>query len=357
VLAFFSVDSIIVPALQTEIHDRLRQSGLEIALHYQTRANLTREQIRLLSDMGTTSIVAGVESLSTKLLRRMKKGTTALQNVQMLKWCEEEGITVSWNLMYGVPGEETSDYEPIKNWIGKLTHLRPPVSFRRMEPHRFSPYHFDASALQVSLRPLPDYRFLYPKGRLDLSRAAYYFEPPDPDPAVFSYFKAIHLAVDLWTQRYFSPRLPKLVCWPGPGFVQLIDGRRLADSRTLNLHGVIGDLYLHCDRIRSRQEIASFVRSRLQGEVREEPIDGVLQLLLDEGVMLAENNHFLSLATRMKPEFSTQRDYYRPACHVYPSDFFDGQAPQIQAYTATPDFFKQEEAPRRASPAVQETEG
>ena len=44
------------------------------------------------------------------VLQLMRKGTTALQNVALLKWCREHGVVPEWNLLYGFPGEDAADY-------------------------------------------------------------------------------------------------------------------------------------------------------------------------------------------------------------------------------------------------------
>ena len=38
----------------------------------------------------------------------MRKGVTAIQNVQLLKWCFEYDVEPSWNILYGFPGERAS---------------------------------------------------------------------------------------------------------------------------------------------------------------------------------------------------------------------------------------------------------
>ena len=44
-------------------------------------------------------IQPGIESLSDHVLKLMRKGTTALQNIQLLKWCREYGVQPEWNLL------------------------------------------------------------------------------------------------------------------------------------------------------------------------------------------------------------------------------------------------------------------
>ena len=40
----------------------------------------------------------------------MRKGTTALQNIRLLKGCAADGIKVHWNIIYGTPGDTSDEY-------------------------------------------------------------------------------------------------------------------------------------------------------------------------------------------------------------------------------------------------------
>ena len=69
--------STVLPRLAKEL------PGLKI--FYEQKANLSRERLVLLRDAGIHSIQPGIEALSTDLLRLMRKGTTARQNVGLLR--------------------------------------------------------------------------------------------------------------------------------------------------------------------------------------------------------------------------------------------------------------------------------
>ena len=72
-------------------------------LFYEVKANLKKAQVRLLRDAGVRVIQPGIESFSSNVLARMRKGVKGLQNIQLLKWCKEFGITPHWNLLWGFP--------------------------------------------------------------------------------------------------------------------------------------------------------------------------------------------------------------------------------------------------------------
>lgn len=99
---------------------------------FEVKSNLKPSEIRLLKESGCNHIQPGIESLSTNVLSLMQKGTTALQNISLLKWAQYYGIGVDWNLLNGFPGEQESDYKFLPELFNKLTHLRPPSGFHQI---------------------------------------------------------------------------------------------------------------------------------------------------------------------------------------------------------------------------------
>src|SRR4029077_2997389 len=119
----------------------LRDAELDLKIFYELKANLSKAQVRLLKDSGVDYIQPGIESLSTPILRLMKKGTSALQNIRLLKWCAEFKVDPSWIVIYGFPLEPPQEYDRMSALVPSLVHLPAP----KMVPlavYRFSPYHF-----------------------------------------------------------------------------------------------------------------------------------------------------------------------------------------------------------------------
>ena len=123
------------------------------------------------------TIQPGIESLSNGVLTIMRKGTTAMQNIQLLKWCKEIGIQVFWVLLYGLPGEDPADYRRMAVLIDQLTHLEPPQVIQAIRLDRFSPNFVSAKDLGFcNVRPDRSYGLIYDEDETDLSDLAYYFE-------------------------------------------------------------------------------------------------------------------------------------------------------------------------------------
>src|SRR5439155_6118718 len=132
-----AVDNIIDMRYYRDVLPRLKELDLDVALFYETKANLRKEQVRLLREAGITRIQPGIESLSTNVLRLMGKGVTALQNIQLLRWCAEFGVHPGWNLLAGFPGEDPADYARQAAIVPLLTHLVPPQGVGEVRLDRF----------------------------------------------------------------------------------------------------------------------------------------------------------------------------------------------------------------------------
>ncbi len=107
----------------------------------------------------------------------MRKGCTALQNIQLLKWASELGIYVAWNFLAGFPGEDPQEYERMAAFIPALIHLQPPQGFGLIRLDRFSPYFNEPERYEiVNVRAASGYTRVYPFAPDVLRRLAYYFD-------------------------------------------------------------------------------------------------------------------------------------------------------------------------------------
>ncbi|MFZ0228010.1 MAG: RiPP maturation radical SAM C-methyltransferase, partial [Mycobacterium sp.] len=148
------VDNILDTSYFRTFLPQLRDSSASLSLFYEIKANVSKDQLRVLRDAGVTVVQPGIESLSTHVLRLMRKGVTMLQNIQTLKWCKELGMDVEWNVLWGYPGETASDYEQCAAIVPLLTHLQPPGGKAPIRLDRFSPYFEQALNFGISnVRP------------------------------------------------------------------------------------------------------------------------------------------------------------------------------------------------------------
>lgn len=173
-----AVDNIITQRQLIPFAEELAKEELGADIFYEVKANLRPAEIRALARGGIRRLQPGIESLSDNVLRLMKKGTTCLQNINMIRSCLRAGVIPSWNLLYGFPGELKEDYAAQFHLLQRLHHLPPPHGYGRIRIDRFSP-NFEDLALRSAfggIRPASVYYYIYPP-TLDTSHAAYYFVP------------------------------------------------------------------------------------------------------------------------------------------------------------------------------------
>jgi ribosomal peptide maturation radical SAM protein 1 len=144
---------------------------------FEIKANLNRSQVRLLREAGILYVQPGIESFSDRTLKTMGKGVSALQNVAVLRWCQEAGVDAQWNLLFGFPGEDPEEYPAQAALLGRLVHLRAPEACGLIRLDRFSP-NFTRFREQgfASIRPMPAYRHVFPLDDAGLAEIAYFFD-------------------------------------------------------------------------------------------------------------------------------------------------------------------------------------
>ncbi len=184
----------------------LAASDWDLRLHYEVKSNLTAEQTRLLREAHVWHVQPGIESLSTRVLQLMREGVSGCQNVETLRDCEEQNLTVSWNYLYGFPGEAESDYRPVLDQLPLLRHLQPPEAVTRIALERFSPYFEEPSLGFARRRPAAFYQYIYDLSPAQLAELVYFFES-EPQGIAGAVVAELQQAAERWRARYPTSRL------------------------------------------------------------------------------------------------------------------------------------------------------
>ena len=244
------VDNILDPRYVDTLFPRLAEADLGLELFYEVKANLHHDQLVKLHAGGVRHIQPGIESLSDEVLRIMRKGVTGFQNLQLLRWCAEVGIGCSWNILAGFPGETPAEYE----WMGRMApflhHLQPPVSCSPIRLDRFSPL-FDRAAESglTRVRPARAYYYVYPLGRQELRRLAYFFDFDYADGhTVDSYVQPLTAVIGEWWAAWGGDDRPVLDARIDGGTVVVTDSRAVATAATHELTAARAAVLLHCDQ-------------------------------------------------------------------------------------------------------------
>jgi ribosomal peptide maturation radical SAM protein 1 len=290
---FEAVDNILELSYLKELFPALKETEAGYELFYEVKANLSREQLKLIAEAGVSRIQPGLESLSSNVLRLMRKGVRAVQNVNLLRWAQYYGIGVSWNLLWGFPGEAEHDYIDQARVMPHLVHLPPPDSAARIWLERFSPLFTEHDTRGLRRKaPERSYEYVYPAD-VDLEKIAYFFDyEPDGDVPDTAY-AAVRDAVVAWSNAWQADQRPTLTHRSAPHFLQICDQRQQGRDGTYNFEDTLADLYMACS---DRPTTAAAVRRKLDLRMPEEEIQEVFQGFQQRGLMFLDDQFALALS-------------------------------------------------------------
>jgi ribosomal peptide maturation radical SAM protein 1 len=307
---FEAVDYILDYNYYKTLLPKLKRRNWDVFFFYEMKANVTREQVQLLHDAGMRWVQPGIESLNSELLQLMRKGVSAIQNIQLLKWCNEYGIKVTWNQLYAIPGEKPRHFQSVLQAMKLITHLEPPDAVVPIQLQRFSPYFTDGPSFGiVNVKPSPYYDLIFPADRVNLKEVAYYFDfkiiglEGDPE----EYITPVREFIERWRES-FAAQKTFLVYAKGPGFLTVFDSRALsagdngAGVRKYVLRGLLKKIHIFCDQARYFDAILQHVnKARKANPLANVEVQAALDELVKIGLLFREGNRYLTLATPIKP--------------------------------------------------------
>ena len=296
------VDNILDSRYFESLLPELAKSPPPSPVFWETKSSLKKEQVRLLADAGVTRIQPGIESLSDAVLRLMRKGVTALQNVQLLKWSRELGVTPYWNLLWGFPDEEPAEYARMALLVPSLSHLVPPSGVSGLRLDRFSPGFDDADRLGfLDVAPMPSYAAVYPLPPERLANLAYSFTfRARGEARAGDYAAPLLHAVARWKRAFSSSALFSV---PAGDALCVFDLRPVATRPLHVLRGLARVLHDACDAAASVRALEAAGRDACRATGEE--VVRALDTLVEDGLLLRDGERHLALAVplgRYAPE-------------------------------------------------------
>ncbi|MBV9036336.1 MAG: B12-binding domain-containing radical SAM protein [Acidobacteriaceae bacterium] len=99
---------------------------------------LSDEEVCVLQASGVSHIGFGTESAAPEILRKMHKGHQRIDDMfEAARKCSQAGIRVTYNLIFGYPGEEEHHRKQTLRVMGKIAQQYDNVTF---SPNLFTPY-------------------------------------------------------------------------------------------------------------------------------------------------------------------------------------------------------------------------
>jgi ribosomal peptide maturation radical SAM protein 1 len=297
---FFSVDLIMPRDYINTFLPEITRRGHQWSLFYEIKANMKRTELEVLAEAGVRSIQPGLESLDGKVLKLMHKGVTPLQNVQLLKWSAELGLSVAWNVIAGIPGEQPEDYDTMAKRMRWLFHMTPPSGASQFELHRFSPYFEQPDVFGIQpLGAHPLYKYIFPVATQDLNdlvyRYDYTLQQPLPDS---SYIQPVRDVIAEW--KVARKRAAELTLQMLPdGSAEILDTRTLPEKR-YRLSCSEALLYLFLDPVASDTKVVASFHETHPAEAEEidkhEGISALMDAWETLGLVLRDHGRVLALA-------------------------------------------------------------
>jgi ribosomal peptide maturation radical SAM protein 1 len=319
------VDNILDLGYFKTLLPELAARGLHFDLFYETKSNLKKDQVRLLRAAGVSSIQPGIESFSDAVLKLTEKGVSAIQNVQLLKWCKEIGVEVLWNFLWGFPGEPPAEYHRMAGLVPALSHLAPPSVISRLRLDRFSPNFNESERLGFhDVKPLRSYHYVYGLPESALANLAYFFhyryrEPQTPEVYVAPLIRALRR----WQRLHAQADLLAvdtgecLLLW------DLRPDVKAAANRPLTvLEGLDRQLYRACDSATHVDHLVATANAEGGTFITAAEVARRLAPLVAADLMMQSGGRYLSLAIPLGE--------YRPSPPVV--DRFYRVAKQLSGY-------------------------
>jgi ribosomal peptide maturation radical SAM protein 1 len=227
----FMVDNIMPHSYFTTLLPMLAgaQSGLKF--FYEQKSNIDLAKALLLRDAGVDRIQPGIEALHSESLRLMKKGVRAKQNIALMRYARALNIELSWNWLYGFPGEQEQWFAEVLRILPALEHLSPPIGVYQIIIDRFSPYFSSPEGYGLhKLLPHAQYATVFPD-HPNSAQLAYHFSadsvlPTFADSALLPEAeRQVALWRKSWQQLGNTPNLVVLAL--STGQYLLIDSRSM----------------------------------------------------------------------------------------------------------------------------------
>lgn len=296
VFHFNAIDNILAPEYADKLFGRLAEANTDIRMHYEVRPSISRTQLKEMRRGGLFSVQPGVESLSTHILKIMRKHTTGMRNLELIKWCTYYDIHNFYNILVRFPGETPEDYRVQCDAIAKIFHLQPPYAIVKARADRGSPMYFEPEAQSItSLRPAACYKFIFPQDRFNLERVSYYFDHHMENTVADEQYAEIFGLVADWQESWDRRQRPYLRYRKSWSTIVIEDGRG-PRPRSFTYTDGAALLYEHCADARTPRNIAEQFKD-------EEWVAGALDEFVSKDLMIFLDGRYLSLALPENPYF------------------------------------------------------
>ncbi len=300
---FEFLDNVLNKRFINDLLGKLADRGAPYKLFYEVRSDLSKKQIQMLRAAGVVICQPGIESLHSDALKLMKKGVTAWQNIQTLKWCRRYGIKAKWSIICDLPGDQDHWYQEMAELVPLLTHLSEPMGVLEVQYQRHSHYFDHADQYALKLEPLSLDALIYPLPSEAISRLSYTLDDRfsagrRDDPRLALLFarpglRNLRKEVNRWMMEAVRPKGPMLSMRAEGQKIIISDSRPAAVAASFELAGAEREIYLLCDAARPEEQVRRLLPERGYGAAQ---VDSSIRGLLEKKLLIRVDRRLLALA-------------------------------------------------------------
>lgn len=283
-----------LPARESKLFfQTIAKSRKDFQFFAEIRAITNPDVMELYHQGGLTSIQVGIESLSTNLLKRMQKGTSAIDNIAVMRSSAETGIKLDGNLIIEFPGSQKNEVNETLSALDYVLPYNPLISVSFFlgygSPIYQSPrkYHIRAVTQHSNNKKL------YPADILHQMETLVHGYRGD-QVRQRQMWKPVTNKIKLWHsfhRRRAKYDIPPLSYRDGGSFIiirqEQIEGKPLQHR----LSGTSRSIYLFCTTLRIFTEIKAKFPA-----VHEHALLQFLEDLVEKKLVFSEQTKYLSLA-------------------------------------------------------------
>jgi ribosomal peptide maturation radical SAM protein 1 len=272
----------------------------DLRLFAEIRATTSLTDLSAMAAAGMHEVQVGIEALSTSLLKKIRKGTSAIQNLEIMKNCESPGLPrLNSNIILEFPASDQMDVEET------LANLEFALPFRPLKGISFwlgygSPVWQDPKSYGLKrVRNHPLYARLFPpevfRG-LKLIIQGYHGGLRHQRRLWRPVKKRLQAWGVAYSQQHQRPGSDPILSYQdGGSFLIIRQQRHGADDMTHRLKDTSRKIYLFCEHNRSLSQILG----QFPG-FGEEKVRPFLNMMVDKRLMFREGERYLSLAVPIR---------------------------------------------------------
>jgi ribosomal peptide maturation radical SAM protein 1 len=302
VLSLAFMDNLLPPKEGDQLMRILGGDGKDLQIFAEIRADTTADRLHTMYRAGVRNLQVGIEALSSTLLVKMGKGTSVMDNIEMMRHCEALALPHGGNLLLRFPGSDEEDV------VQTLANLRRVWMFRPLQAVHFwlglhSPVYDHPTTYGITLTGSHrHWQTLLGKrlaGQMQLLIQGYRGQHREQQRL----WAPVVTALMAWQRSYSTlsehgsgrKRSPLLGYQDGGDFLILSERKIGGDHLTHRLSSTSRRLYLYCRTSRSRTQLQTAFAA-----IPADRLDGFLAMMVNKGLMFEENKRYLSLAVPLE---------------------------------------------------------